>query len=500
MKNKRILSKTISLILCVLVLLGSVTVAYGNTDVDIASCEGYTEIGTENIGGSSSDGITDSDKSDDEPKVRFFFAFLRDNPGLFNGKISDTLMYGSKINVLGYSGMYTYVEVAETHQKGYIFYLLLDDKFEFNKEYDHVYVNQTNSARLKIKNGADVEWTVSPSGYISVDPETKIITGIKPGTVTITAKGGMSNVFCTVTCINPWKEQETATAEKNIDVFPVYNAGFEKNGIITKGSVITAKGDLADGSGWIYVNSGKTWGFIKLSDFPGIDYLMTQYHYYDKGYEERFGSAESKIFDYASFLNDVMMANFKLKVCPYVAEYTSIADTCKILSYKKVDKNNISKDCPKNKEHKNDSCLKSIYLRDDLKKQFGNGGGTVSKVAWTGHLMSDYENDRSNSTVGMGSIIMNIYGTINSTTIRKDRLYTLTHETGHQLSLNDHYCYGNKESNGGVCTNPYCSDCTGEPLPVGCIMFERINLENTTFTKIYCDNCQNNILNYIKYF
>jgi len=59
----------------------------------------------------------------------------------------------------------------------------------------------------------------------------------------------------------------------------------------------------------------KIGGFIKLSDFPGIDYLMTQYHYYDQGYNLRFGSASNKIYDNASVLNDVMMAYLRLKVC-----------------------------------------------------------------------------------------------------------------------------------------------------------------------------------------
>lgn len=496
MKNKRIISKVFSLVLCAVVLLGSVTVAYGSTDVDNSYGEVYTEIGTEDIGGSSSDGITDSDKSADEPNVSFFFAFLRDEPNLFGSKILATLILGSKIKVLSYSGMYAYVEVAKTHQKGYIFSLLLDDKFEFNKAYDHVYVNQTNSARLKIKNGADVEWTVSPSGYISVDSETKIITGIKPGIVTITAKGGMSNVSCTITCINPWKEQETATAEKNIDVFPVYNAGFEKNGIITKGSVITAKGDLADGSGWIYVNSGKTWGFIKLSDFPGIDYLMTQYHYYDKGYEERFGSAESKIYDYASVLNDVMMANFGLKICSYVEPFTSLADNCKILTYDKVAKNNLSKPCPHN-----ESCLVTTHIRDDMWYYKGKGNQTVTKCVWTGHIMDSHKGDRSHSESTTQTVIFTTGNTVYfdsyankpSSDVRNFSLYEIVHETGHQLGLNDGYCY--KDIVNGICSNKNCFTCRKLPLP-NCIMAQIKSPTNST--NMFCDDCKEKINSHLE--
>lgn len=508
MKNKRILSKVFSLVLCAVVLLGSVTVAYGSTDVDNSYGEVYTEIGTENIGGSSSDGITDSDKSADEPNVSFFFAFLRDEPNLFGSKILATLILGSKIKVLSYSGMYAYVEVAKTHQKGYIFSLLLDDKFEFNKEYDHVYVNQTNSARLKIKNGADVEWTVSPSGYISVDPETKIITGIKPGTVTITAKGGMSNVSCTITCINPWKEQETATAEKNIDVFPVYNAGFEKNGIITKGSVITAKGDLADGSGWIYVNSGGTWGFIKLSDFPGIDYLLTEYHYYDQGYEIRFSNVNNNtpaqnIYNYTSVLNDVVMKLFKLKVCSYVNEYTSLADTCKALSYGEVNKNNISKPCPKTQSHNINSCLERGVLWKQFKTDVGYGNNTTIKLLWTGHILPNHQVSAAQN--GSESIIMTTANTVshnkNTNTysnkpdaeIRKYSLYTLTHETAHLLGTVDGYC---KNDNGtDHCSNENCYLCNEKPIPT-CVMVQPFSPEESNV--VFCDECLKTMENHLK--
>lgn len=496
-----------------MVLLGSFTPAYGNTNVDMYSDKNYTE--STNFGDLLTDFIS-SVFSNKETQIQskgstlevtppFIIAPLHSEASIFSSIVSWVFVY-TNVTVEGYNGNYIKVKVNKTDKRGYIHkFLLTVDKSYLVQQSSNVYVGKSKKILKDYNNPEDFTWSVSQDGIISLNKQTGEIKGLKPGTVTVTAKYNGKTDECIVSSINQWKETESSSATKDITVKSNPDSSDYDNftkGTIPSGATIVARGDMADGSGWIYISdkAESVWGFIKLSDFPGIDYLMTQYHYYDEGHEERFSSSESKIYDYTSVLNDVMMANFKLKVCSYVYPYTSVADKCKKLSYGDVSKNNISKSCPKTSGHKNDSCLKSIHLRDDLKKQFGNGGGPVSKVAWTGHLMSDYENDRSNSTVGMGSIIMNPYGTINSTTIRKDRLYTLTHETGHQLSLNDHYCYENKESNGGVCKNPYCSDCNGEPLPVGCIMLERINVENATFTKIYCDKCQNNILNYIEYF
>ncbi len=461
--------------LCILVLLGSVTTAYGNTEAD--------------------------SKSNDQPKVSFLFAFLRDKPNIFSGEILDFLIYGTEVNVLGYSGTYIYVEDVKTEKRGYVFYWFMDDNFEFNREYDHIYVGQTNSGRLKIKNGADVEWTTKPSGYISIDPKTKIITGIKPGTVTVTAKGGMSNVSCTVTCINPWEEPETTTAEKNIDVFPIYNAGFDKKEIISKGSVITAKGDLADGSGWIYVNSVNTWGFIKLSDFPGIDYLMTQYHYYDEGYEERFDSAEIKIFDYASVLNDVMMANFKLKVCPYVYPYTSAADKCKKWKYGDDYLDYLSGSCPKTQKHDSDSCLRTIHMRNILLEDKGWGTDVLTKAVWTGHIMDGHKTSNSEfnsktlvfTTANTVSYSSGTYSNKSPSKIRYYSLYEITHETGHQLGLNDGYCY--KDIVNGTCSNKNCFTCRKLPLP-NCIMAQIKSPTNST--NMFCDDCKEKINSHLK--
>ena len=458
-------------------------------------------------------GYTQPEAKNDNAEVRFPFiiAPFQSSPGFFE-EVKAWILIGTEMKVKGYSGNYTYVEISETGEKGYIHYIFIDDdrngQLYLNKDFDHVYVGKNNSNRIKVTytGSKTIKWSSKPEGYVSIDQETGLITGINPGTVTVTVKAGSKSDDCTVTCINERQEKETSKTTKKVYIKKNPGDEYEDRGSVSSGTSIKALGDLADGSGWIYVGANNIYGFVKLSDFPGIDYLMTQYHYYDEGYEERFGSAISKISDYASVLNDVMTASFGLKVCYYVKQYTSVADQCKIWKYQSIYLENLSGSCPKISPHKTDSCLQTSYLREELKNQFGNGGGIVSKVSWTGHIMSNYETDRSNATVGIGTVIITPYATTNpnnnfsnysSDKIRRESLYTIVHETGHQLNLHDHYCRKDFSEQTGKCTNKFCVTCNKLPYSDDCIMLDRINVETVAANKIYCDYCQNTIENYL---
>lgn len=385
MKTKSKLISFVSIVLCICIAFASGTYARAETKVDNDYRDVYTEDESVNIfldfakaffdflfsvyqdNNSVSNGKGDAVKV----KVPFFIVPFQESPG-FLKSIKSLLLINTKVKVLGYSGDYTYVEVVNTSEKGYIFYYFLDDnrdgELTMNRENDNVYVGKTNSGRLKVVYTGDetLTWSFEPAGYIARDVNTGIITGIKPGIVTITAKAGKLSKQCTVACINEWKETETATAQKSITIRANPGNSYESKGTISKGTTITALGDLADGSGWIYVEASGIWGFIQLSDFPGIDYLFTEYHYYDKGYDLRFGSASTKIYDYASVMNDVMMDLFNLKICPYVSSYTSLADKCKILRYRSVKTGNLASGCPKTNGHVSGSCLTTNVLRDDI--------------------------------------------------------------------------------------------------------------------------------------
>lgn len=491
--------QAIAIVLCFSFMNSVISVAASG-----ASAMPQGELSVQDV---SADSVSEQAKKQGEDYyVSLLFVFIHSKPSMFSS--AGIVVYGRKVTVLSDSGFYTYVR-TEDGRVGYIFSIFLSKSLHKSKsltvpEYVCAYVGKASPTKVIAKyDGNEVlSWYVGDSNMISFDKETGVVKGLKPGVTKITARTGLFNsADCTVTVINQWKETEKATAQKQITIRHAPGDNYDAKITINKGTAITARGDLADGSGWIYVSAknDEYWGFIKLSDFPGIDYLMTQYHYYDEGYDIRFGSASTKIYDYASVLNDVMMANFKLKVCPYVEAYTSAADNCKIMSYKSVASSNLAKACPKNGNHLSSSCLTTGNLREDLQDQYENGGGTVSKTAWTGHIMSDHNGDRSNATVGMGTIIFTPYSTVNPNTyanysnskIKEESTYTLVHETGHQLGLGDHYCYG-IDASMGKCKNTYCSTCYIKNVKK-CIMLDRLNVEETETTSLYCKICKENI-------
>lgn len=526
-RNLKIIS-FIAVLLCASIFIGTVAIAAESPNIDNIKEEGYNQFEIQeqsadeyNIWDKMIDFLisliwgaeTSTDANDDTVKLRspFFFAFFRESPS-FGGKIKYIRWIGHKFKILSYSGKYAYVQDTANNEKGYIYSAFLKKKssstsLNIRREYEHIYVDVIKTGRIVVDyNGSGtISWSLSEEGIIYFNKNDLSIRGLKPGTVKLTARVGLASDSITITCLNDWAETETSTTTKTIIMRKHPGALYGSNATISSGTKVTAHGDLADGSGWIYVEANNNWGFIQLSDFPGIDYLMTEYHYYDKGYDLRFGSAKTKILSYASVLNDVMMKNFKLKVSSYVKPYTSAADNCKILHYGKVAKDNLASSCPKTSEHNSSSCLTTKYLRKEIGSS--NRKGLVTNIVWTGHILDG--NARSNSTVGLGSIVMTPYGSVkeasgypndSDTDIREDRVYTLVHETGHQFGVYDHYCKGDISEITNRCSNNYCSKCNGETIPKGCIMYERINLENTDISDLYCDDCRKNILNYIKNF
>lgn len=451
---------------------------------------------------------TQPDAINDTVHVNFIFAFFRSKPNLSFSNIKSIFWRERNVKVLGYSGSYVYVQDLKTEEKGYIHNLLLNDKrLNIVRQYTDVYKGDTREGILTVKydGDGDLNWSLSEQGIVEITKynyRSLSVKGLSTGTVKLTVECNGYSDTCDIACIVNWSDTETATATSSIKVMGTPGKYYDNAKTISEGATITAEGHVPEYSDYIYVSSGDIWGFIKLSDFPEINYLMTQYHYYDQGYNLRFTSASTKIYDYASVLNDVMMANFKLKVCPCVASYTSVADECKILIDDEVSSDNLSTPCPATSGHYSGTCLTTGNVRDDLKSQFDDGGGNISKASWTGHIMTNHEGDRSNSTVGMGTIIMTPYGVNkgSSSDIRKKRIYTITHETSHQFGLHDHYCAGDKKDDNAVCSNKYCSDCNNEPIPYGCIMLETIDIEKTTYTQLYCDACRENVLSYIKNF
>lgn len=445
-------------------------------------------------------------------KVSFWFAFFRSEPNLSFGNIQAIYLNGREVTVLGYEGGYAFVQDNKTKNKGYIHKFLLNDKtLDITKEYDYVYVDMEKEGSIKVNYAGEgkLVWELSKSGIADItqyDDRSFSVTGLSPGTVKLTVKCNGNKDSCIINCINKWEEPETSTAKNNFSLLHTPDSS-NVNLSLSKGTAIKACGNIPNKKDYLYVYIGSVqkYGFISISDFPGIDYVLTQYHHYDNGYGVRFSSASNKIKDYASVLNDVTMENFNLKVAGFVEKYTSVADECKILRSGSVTSGNISAACKQTAGHLDGTCLTTANLRNDLTKQFGAGSGNISQIAWTGHIMTSNLDDRSNSTLGVGSIIITPCGVVNSSNfsnlsnseVRKGSLYTLVHETGHQLNLYDYYCYKDMPSQGALCSNVNCADCNGVPHASGCIMLKRVKVEEVDIDSIYCDECDAEIRKYL---
>lgn len=449
---------------------------------------------------------TQPDATGETVSVKFLFAFFRSEPNLSFNTIKGIFLNGREVEVLGYSGNYVHVQDLDSKSKGYIHYFLLNDKpLNIRQQHVNVYNGATKNGVVTINYDKDgvLEWSLSQSGIVSVTQHSYrslTVTGISPGTVTLTVECGNDRDTCTITCLNEWKDRETSTAKSDIKVMYAPGKFFNPEKTIPAGASITVYGNIPD-SDYFYISSGGIWGYINSSDFPLIKYMMTQYHYYDQGYEKRFSSANSKISDYASVLNDVMMANFGLKVCYYIEPYTSAADKCKKWKYGDDYLNHLSGSCPKTENHNPDSCLRTIHMRDVLLEDKGWGTNVITKAVWTGHIMDGHKPSSSEkvsktlvfTTANTVSYSSGKYSNRPPSDIRYYSLYEITHETGHQFGLNDGYCY--KDIVNGTCSNKNCFTCRKLSLP-NCIMAQIKSPTNST--NMFCDDCKEKINSYLK--
>lgn len=480
--NKKCILKIISVLLCFVILLG------------------YSQI--------CAIAVTQPNAIEDTVTVNFLFAFFRSEPNLSFSTIKGIFWHGREVKVLGYSGNFVHVQDSDSKNEGYIHELLLNDKpLNIRQLYVNVYKGATKDGVVTInydKSGA-LEWSVSPTGIVEVTEYSDCslsIKGLSSGTATLTVKCNGDKDTCDVACIEKWSDTETATAQTSITVMGIPGKEYKGAKTIPEGATIIARGNIPSNSDYVYVSSGDIWGFINLSDFSTIKYMMTEYHYYDEGYKKRFSSPNTKIADYASVLNDVMMANFGLKVCYYIEPYTSAADQCKIWRYGSVTVNNLASSCPQSGNHNSDSCLNTKHIRDVLLENKGWGTNVLTKAVWTGHIMNKHTGDRSNSESVTQTIIFTTGNTVNAgsytnksaSAIKKLSVYEIVHETSHQLSAPDHYCYNN-ENDSGLCQNPNCEVCYGSGTMPDCVMGKIIYPTDTY--DLYCKNCSTKIKNHL---
>ncbi len=269
-----------------------------------------------------------------------------------------------------------------------------------------VFSGESSSQKLTTNYTGHVSWKVSDESVVYYNHSTGAVTAKKPGTAIISATAQGKTLYCMVFSVSNWYEPETSISKNTIYVRSIPAMTGKIIATLPAGTSITAKGDMENEFGWIYITSDSADGFILLSDFPGIDYLFSEYHYYDQGFDVRYDSPISKIYDYASVLNDVMMDSFRLKVCPYVESYTSTADLCKIQTYGSVSPETLFANCPQSKNHFLNSCLQIETMCDDMLNKKGKGSFYVGRCIWTGHLL---ENDTTSmANLKLKSIVFTI--------------------------------------------------------------------------------------------
>ena len=211
----------------------------------------------------------------------------------------------------------------------------------------------------------------------------------------------------------------------------------------------------------------------------------TMHHYVDQGYRVRF-DGYSDILIYSNIVAEKFEQFFGIQVLSSIILYTSPADTCKTDQFGSVTDANLTSDCNHTPTH---------LTTGELRNALGDGTNTVSRVLWTGHILPG--NPSSNSAAHSVIITPRHTTTGDGFTnksdfeVRKESIYTLMHETSHQLGLPDHYCYG-KDSNDPErkCINEYCDECVfGRGEARQCLMSYRYDVENTSEATLYCSSC-----------
>lgn len=446
-------------------------------------------------------------------KVRFPFILVpMHSEATYLKNIQSFQWIGTKVKVLKYSEDFTYVEVVKTREKGYILSAFLDDdtkgELEIKPGSGRAWVGNEIEITVKNAGSEDIEWSFSEKDMVTY---TETSNGIKlkaleAGVLTVTASTGTRSDSYEIIFINRWEESEISETEKEIEVKEKPSSSSKTVKTLPSGSLMDALGDMGIGSEWIFINTeDNKRGFIKLSDFPGIDYIMHQYHYYDEGFNIRFGSSSEKIYDYAAVLNDAMLRQFNLKVCPYVYPYTSVADECKISMFGAVTADTLAASCPQTGSHYSDSCLNRTNFFESLADEVGKGSFCVSKLSWTGHILLD--NARSASRPDLYCIVMTPYKVVDENynnesdyEIRKQHSATLMHETVHQLGVSDHYCYNLNPMDPQPCINEGCykynrKDEEKEAVEPDCMMM--VSKYPTETDDLLCDSCQQEILAFL---
>lgn len=223
---------------------------------------------------------------------------------------------------------------------------------------------------------------------------------------------------------------------------------------------------------------------------------FTVNHYLDQGYRTRFSSASTAVTGHQSVVSSIFKELFGLTVVSNVTSTTSLADDCRISALGSVTASNLATACSHSPDH-----LTTARLRSDLVSNYGSGTNTLTRVLWTGHILTG--NPSSNSVSANHTVIMTSkevtsganFSNKSTQNVNIESRFDLLHELSHQLGAPDHYCYGDQEAS-GHCSNTNCRTCNGLPQ-LTCVMTSRKNIESINTSSLYCSACRSTIQNHV---
>lgn len=275
---KRKIKSVISIILCGVILSGYNLTAKSSQYIDNSEKSSYSEFGDAEYSANSA--VNQSRSQDTDATVITLLALVHKTPGIL-GKVETVFLVGTKVKIKSTTEFFCFVE-NKHGVSGYVFKGWLmkksDSDMHFNRTYEHVFVDSTNTVAstgnprslLQNTNGETVVYSTDKPDIISVNSETGLITGKKPGTANLIAKVGLKEFSIPVYCIYHWKSAWTGKANKATTIYSGTSDSTTAVASISSGTKFYVSGDDGGSAGWAYgyatVGGNNKWGFVKIND------------------------------------------------------------------------------------------------------------------------------------------------------------------------------------------------------------------------------------------
>ncbi len=178
------------------------------------------------------------------------------------GKISNYAYIRYNVNGESYSDGFVKYNALEKTLSGFLYLSAKDINVWANgKAYEQ--------KKLTSDYKKAVSWEVADDeNTIKFDDVTGQITGINPGTTTITARAdGMEDV-CYVHCLYQWKQTWTTKTNKNTYLYAAVGEGYKTIKAMDKETDFVVHGDTGASDGWAFgkIRKTNTWGYVPICD------------------------------------------------------------------------------------------------------------------------------------------------------------------------------------------------------------------------------------------